>query len=125
MVLLHMACMPWRFTCCVGAPGGSVKGGMLSVDVLVGFRRGDPTEERQEAGLGASRWALGGLKARAGRSAGCPEVFAAPVKPAEPMRSSSARNVSDASMLAPKPSMDRVLRWLLPAAPQTAGVRAL
>lgn len=97
---------------------------MASVDVLVGFCRGDPTEERQEAGLGASRWAFGGLRARAGRSAGCPEGFAAPVKPDDPMRSSSARNVSDASMLAPKPSIERVLRWLLPVSPHTASVRA-
>ena len=95
------------------------------LDVLAGCWRGDPTDQRRETGLGASRWAFGGLRARAGRSAGCPLDLAAPLKPEDPMRSSSARKFSDASMLAPKPSMERVLRWLLPALLHSAGVGAV
>jgi len=59
--------------------------------------------------------AFGGLRARAGRSVGCTVGFALPFEPIEPMRSSSALKVSDASKFAPSPSMERVLRCVLPA----------
>ena len=125
LLLLHRAYKPWSSTCCVDGSGGRVRGGMtLLLDVLAGCWRGDPTDERRETGLGASRCAFGGLRARAGRSAGCQPGLAAPGKPEEPMRSSSARKFSDASMLAPKPSIERVLRWLLPAPPHCVNVSA-
>ena len=62
--------------------------------------------------------ALGGLSASAGRSGGGTGTLMDPFELMEPMRSSSARNVSLASMLAPTPSMERVLRWFFPAGAQ-------
>ena len=113
---------------------------MLSPVFLAGWLRGEPTEGRLEAlwgtgwssgwaGLGGLRvreagrsggcmGACGGLKAAKGRSLGCAGcTFGLPwLEDMEPMRSSSARNVSEASMLPPRPSIDLVRRWVLPPA---------
>ena len=88
------------------------------LDLRTGCFRGEPTEERRETGCGgACRGALGGLSASEGRRSAidCPEGGPRLPEPREPMRSSSARKVSLASRLAPRPSMDLVRRWPLPA----------
>ncbi len=127
-------------TCLCPATGASFRDGMLSLVFLAGGLRGEPTEGRLGAvwgtGWGSGWAALGGLrlregghssgcmgicrglKAAEGRSLGCAGcTLGLPwLEDREPMRSSSARNVSEASMLPPRLSIDLVRRCALPPA---------